>query len=194
MNPPKIARTLSALAVACGTTRKTIGSWLKKADCPGRRADGSFSVTRWKQWISETELGSRSASADRNPRLQALKNEKLRLQTIKIGLQAEVIALQTEHLALQNRVARGELLSEQEVCRVVGDLWGKMIAQLRQMKNRVSTQVCGLDSGSAARILREDMRACLREFSIPRGLEKHPFFGPLREQLEELHAEIEEGV
>lgn len=184
MKPPRIARTTSQLATACGTTRRTIGTWLKMDGNPGRRADGSFSVTRWQTWIAAKGLGTRTAAAEGDPKLQALRREKLKLQAEKIALEAAAVALENARL-------RGELWPEQDVSRVVAASWSAMIGQLRQTKHRIAAQVCGLDSGSAARVLDADLRQTLKEFSIPEGLARHSFFGKVRAQIEELQAALD---
>ncbi len=181
----KLASSTKALAAELGCTRRTISAWLKRPDSPGRTATGGFNISRWQKWISENGLGTRTSSADRDPRLQALKNEKMRLQS-------EKIALETVAVAIQNRVARGELVRMDDAKRVVGDAWGAMLRQLRQTKHRISAQVCGLDSGTASRLLADDLAQTMRQFSIPEGLARHPYFGPLRAQIEELHDVLQE--
>jgi len=187
MKPPRIARTTSQLATACGASRRTISAWLKVDGNPGRRADGSFSVTRWQKWIAANGLGSRTAAAERDPTLEPLRREKLRLQT-------EVLQLQAAAAARENSVARGELFPEREAARVITDSWRAMILQLRQTKHRISSQVCGRDSGSAARLLSTDLAETLRQFQLPEGL-RHPFYARVREQLATLHNELlKEGI
>lgn len=184
----KIAATTSALACELGTTRRTVSAWLKRDDCPGRRADGSFSVTRWKKWIAANGLGTRTAAAERDPALDGLRRQKLRLQSEKIALEAAAVALQNARL-------RGEVWSQAEVCRVVVASWRAMILQLRQTKHRISSQLCGRDSGSAARVLSADLAETLRQFQLPEGLANHPFFAKIKEQLEKLHADLrKEGI
>jgi len=183
----KTARTQKALAAACGTTRTTIGTWLKMDGNPGRRADGSFSVTKWKAWIAETGLGTRTGAADRDPRLAAAKAQKLKLQ-------AEKIALETEHISIENAVSRGELFPEQEAAKVIGGGFGHMITALRGIKHRVNCLVAGRTTGDAELILEREIREALAQWEIPRGLEKHAFFGPLRKKLLDLNAALDREV
>lgn len=180
----RIAPTTKALAAELGTTRRTVSSWLKREDCPGRTAAGGFNVRKWREWMQTSGVGARTLSATSDPQLEALRREKLKLQTEKIALEAAAVSLQNARL-------RGELWPEQDVSRVVAASWSAMIGQLRQTKHRIAAQLCGLDSGSAARVLDADLRQTLKEFSIPEGLAKHPFFGKVRARIEELQAALD---
>ena len=179
----KIARTIGHLATALGCSRKTVSSWLKKADCPGRRADGSFSVARWQKWIQENGLGSRTTASDRHPILEPLKREKLKLQS-------EKIRLETDALELQNQIARGELIKNDAACQVVVAGFSHTVTALRSMKHRINGLVAGRTPGDAERIIDREIREALAQWEIPRGLENHPFFGPLRKKLKDLNAEL----
>jgi len=183
----KIVRTLGHLAAACGTSRQTLGGWLKLDGNPGRRADGSFSVSRWQKWVAESGLGSRAASADRDPRLDPLKREKLRLQSKKL-------ALETEGATLQNAVSRGELESEMTACHVILDPYRDFIQELKGVKHRVGHIVSGQTSGEATRILSKELTACIARWQLPEVYRNHPFYGKLKAELARLNAElVEEG-
>ena len=182
----RIARTTGELAAQLGTTRRTITAWLKRSDSPGRTAAGGFNVGKWRDWMQTSGVGARTLSADSDPRLLELRKEMMCCQ---VARQKEA----TRALTLQNSVARGELVRMDEAKQVIGTAYSSMMLQLRQMKHRVSAVVCGQDSGTASRILAEDMARTLAAFSIPEGLSRHPFFGELKTQLDLLHSELREA-
>ena len=183
MNPPKISRSINELSVALGCTRRTVSSWLKMDGNPGRRSDGSFSVTKWQKWISETGLGTRTNASEKNPVLDPLRREKMIVQTQKI-------ALETESVALGNQIARGTLANELDVCKVVLDPYRDFIQELKGVKHRVGHIVSGQTSGDAASILGKELTGCLARWSLPEVYRKHPFYGQLKAELARLNAEL----
>ena len=177
----KIASTTAALAAQLGTTKRTITTWLKRPDSPGRTATGGFNVARWKAWLASTGLGTRTTAAESNPRLLELKREKL-------VMQCELIGLQSESIALKNALARGDSVKLDDARRILGNAWMAMITRLRSTKHRISQQVCGLDSGAAEKILSEDIKETMRQVQLPEGYGRDPFWSKIREVIAKTHA------
>lgn len=184
--PKKAAWVASqvALAEVLGVDRQTIKAWLKVVGNPGKGKDDRYDVEAWREWQAgnsyntsqELDLGDE----DEPVTIVGLKAQKLREEISRL-------TEDTGRLKLANELARGELITLDEAKQVIGNAYSAMVSALRQMKHRIAAQVCGLDSGSAAKVIGKDMDETLRKFSIPEGLKKKRCWLQCSKELDDLH-------
>jgi len=176
---PAWAKSQVALAEVLGVDRKTIKEWLKIPGNPGKNKDDRYDVEAWREWQAansyNTTQDQETLVGDESVTIVGLRAQKL---------QEEILRLKqdSERLKLANEVERGELITLDEAKQVIGNAYSAMIAALRQMKHRISSQVCGLDSGSITRRLWfGEMKEPSRSWSSPSAMTPpSPKTGPIR--------------
>lgn len=126
-----VAKTVVELAAALGVTRRTISAWRKLPGAPQPAANGSHSVTAWRDFVRDNSLkGSGEISGGQ---VEALKARKLL---------AEV-----EERELKVAVKKGEYVLIEDVRRRWLTLVGKAIALMRaKFENELPPIMSGLDA------------------------------------------------
>lgn len=170
-----------ALAEVLGVDRKTIKEWLKMPGTPGKAKDDRYNVEDWREWQSANSYKTGDENVD------TLVPEDG--DTI-VALKQRLMRAQAEKVEIENKVRKGELISEEEVCRVVVDAFAGMVSSLRQTKHRVSSQMSGLDSGTASKVLGKDMEDCLRKWALGEWAKKKPFYQSVYATLRDLHGKF----
>lgn len=126
-----VARNLVELSNALGVTRRTLSNWRKMKGAPQPAANGSHSVTEWRDFVRANDL--KCGSDTTGLQTEALKARKLL---------AEV-----EERELKVAVRKGEVVSTDLVRRHWLTLVGKAISLMRaKFENELPPIMSGMDA------------------------------------------------
>lgn len=167
---PLYVGTQEALASHVGAERKSIQRWSKRKDCPGKTKDG-YDVKAWRAFVERNNLGgTRKKSKD------------------KAALECEKLTLENERRRLINAKERGEVMSNDEVCKTLSDMMAGFVLRCRQIPNDLAQEVVGLSPGEATKRIRREMDQALEQLSLGEWAQKKTFwsrvFAELRAQQE----------
>lgn len=160
--------TQEALAVHLGVERKSIQRWEKKTDCPGRTKAG-YNVQDWESFIEKNKLGRKPATKG------------------KIDLDNEKIALGNERMRLVNARLRGEVISQDEVLKVLGEMLQGFVLQLGAMKHTIAEECVGLPKGEATKRIDRRHKEVLAEIALGSWAQKKTFWSKVSAGLSDLH-------
>lgn len=174
---PMWVPNLSSLAEALGCDRRTLQRLLKLEGNPGKREDGSFSLTAWKLWAMEHGRLKRQVSTPD-------KNE----------LECRALLLRNEKLEVENAERRGELMHVDEVTRVLTEMVGAFVQGLRGLKHTLSPQVVGVPVGEAAKRIGREIDEHLTRLSLGEWAKKKVFWSVVYAHLLDLRRNCSLGV
>jgi hypothetical protein len=160
--------TQEALASHLNADRKSIQRWSKKPDCPGK-VKGGFNLTAWRAFMEKNGLGRKVAS----------KN--------KTDLEAEKIALGNEKLRLVNEKLRGEVMSGDEVVKVLGEMVAGFVLQLNATKHTIAEETVGLPVGEAVKRVDRRHKEALESLALGSWAQKKTFWSKVFVALSDLH-------
>jgi hypothetical protein len=163
---PKYVGTQEALAAHLDCDRKSIQRWMKREDCPGKTPDG-YDVEAWREMVQKAGLGRKRTS----------KSEA--------SLKCEKLALENERRRLINEKLRGEVLHQDEVCKVLTDMMAGFVLGLRQLPNELAQEVIGLTPGEANKRIRRGVDERLEQLALGEWAQKKTFWSRV---YAELHA------
>lgn len=84
-----VAPSWPKLALELGISRKTLGLWRKMKGSPPPKADGSHDVRRWKEFMVERGLGSKTEIiGDTDP---VLRSRKLKAEVLQREIKVETL-------------------------------------------------------------------------------------------------------
>lgn len=159
--------TQEALAAHLGVERKTIARWQKHKDCPGRVKEG-YNLPNWRAFVERNNLGRKPKKGKAD-----LDNEKL--------------ALGNEKLRILNARLRGELTSQDEVIRVLGEVFQSFVIQLTQAKHSLAQEIVGLSEGEAIKRIDRIHKDLLGEIALGGWAQKKTFWSKVSAALSDLH-------
>jgi hypothetical protein len=159
--------TQEALASHLGVERKSIARWQKHKDCPGRAKEG-YNVKDWKAFVERNNLGRKPHKG-------------------KAELDNEKIALGNEKLRILNARLRGELASQDEVIRVLGEVFQAFVIQLGQAKHTLAQEVVGISEGEAIKRIDKIHKELLGEIALGNWAQKKTFWSKVSAALSDLH-------
>ena len=213
----EIRITDSQRAGELGVCRQTFQKWSKLPGAPARNAP----VADWIAFMQERDLGKRSGGSDPD------KEEKIAVQIEILDSKTEVICLEIDKLLggrrwngepsatlpearlryltaqrdrgiIDLRVAKGELLDEREVSRVVMPYWKSAMDRLKGLKHQIAQMLVGLNAEQAEKVIEEALTEAMAQFQLPDVYATHPFYGPiigdLKAQVEKLVREGFDGI
>ena len=212
--PSTWVKSQTGLALVLNVDRQTIRKWLKIPGNPGKRKDDRYDVEDWRAWQKVNSFKTGDGNAI-NPPASSLPASNAPatdshdstldeegepdgsmlndLRAKKLAEEVKRIKEDSARLKLQNEVERGELISLDEMKQVVGDAWSAMIAGLNQMNHRIAQQVVGLDSGAASKVIKAEVRECLRKFNLPNGVKKKRIWKDFSRVLDDLQQKQNPG-
>ena len=161
--------TQEALAARLGVERKSIQRWEKKPDCPGRTATG-YHVADWEAFIERNRLGRKKKATGG-----------------KLDLESEKIALSNERARLVNAKLRGEVISQDEVIKVLGEMLQGFVLQLGQAKHTIAEECIGMSKGEATKRIDRRLKEVLGEISLGSWAQKKTFWSKVSAALSDLH-------
>jgi hypothetical protein len=149
------------LAKKLNAARKTVARWMKEDGCPGKTEKG-FNVAAWQLWVAESGKAPRAVPT-----------------MTKQDLDAEHVRLKNEKLELEMSIKRGELISQDEACKVFGEMVSGFVTELRQMKHQIPADLIGVDVGEAAKRLGKEVDERLTSLSLGNWAQKKMFWSAL---------------
>ncbi len=178
---PVWAKSQVELAKHLRCSRKQISRFLKiegEDAAPAPTSDGRYNVTLWKLWAQE------------HGHLQ----KKLSNAADRQLLEDRTIELRNERLEIDNAVRRGELMSVDEVCRVITDMVGGVVDTARGMKHALAPRVVGLTVPEATkRIGQEIDQNVLTKLSLGEWAKKKVFWSKVSAHLSDLRKRFSLG-
>ena len=174
---PMWVPNLTALSDALGCDRRTLQRLLKLEGNPGKREDGSFSLTAWKLWAMEHGRLKRQVSTPD-------KNE----------LECRALLLRNEKLEVENAERRGELMHVDEVTRVLSEMVGAFVQGLRGLKHTLSPQVVGVPVGEAAKRIGREIDEHLTRLALGEWAKKKVFWSVVYAHLLDLRRSFSLGA
>lgn len=159
--------TQEALAAHLGVERKSISRWQKRKDCPGRTENG-FNIRDWEAFMERNRLGRKPNKS-------------------KADLDNEKIALGNERLRLINGKLRGELASQDEVVKVIGEMMQGFVQQLGTMKHTIAEECIGVPKGEAVKRIDRRHKEVLAEIALGQWAQKKTFWSKVSAALSALH-------
>jgi hypothetical protein len=174
---PMWVPNLSALADALGCDRRTLQRLLKLEGNPGKREDGSYSLTAWKLWaIEHSRLKKQVSTPDKNE------------------LECRALLLRNEKLEVENAERRGELMHVDEVTRVLTEMVGAFVQGLRGLKHTLSPQVVGVPVGEAAKRIGREIDEHLTRLALGEWAKKKVFWSVVYAHLLDLRRSFSLGA
>jgi hypothetical protein len=119
-------------------------------------------VSAWQLWVAETGKSPRAVPS-----------------LTKADLDTENVRLKNEKLELEMSIKRGELISQDEACRVFGEMVSGFVTELRQMKHQIPANLIGVDVGEAAKRLGKEVDERLTSLSLGNWAQKKMFWSAL---------------
>ncbi|MDR0532529.1 MAG: hypothetical protein LBH01_01085 [Verrucomicrobiales bacterium] len=173
----EFADTVTALALALNCDRKTVQRYMKVEGNPGSDAGGKFNVGVWKQWVEEHDRLRRKRP----------KNES------KIDAELRSLLLRNEKIEIENKVRRGQLADVDEVCKVLGDLFGTLVQSARGVKHHLAPQVVGVEVGEASKRIGREMEELLNRLALGEWAKKKVFWSKVYAQFSDLRRKYSLG-
>lgn len=161
-----IVGTQEALASHLGFDRKTVQRWMKLEGCPARGKDG-YDVGMWRAWTEAKNLGKKKSRS-------------------KAELDAEKVALQNERQRLLNAKLRGEMTTQDEVIRVLGDMLSGFVLTLTQSKTTIAEEASGVSVGEATKRIDHRHKEVLATLALGEWAKKKPFWSRVYAELSSL--------
>lgn len=178
---PIWAKNMVELAKHIGCSRRQLGRYLKieGEDAPPEPAsDGRYNVMLWKIWAHEHGHLTKKLSTAADRQL----------------LEDRTIVLRNERLEIDNAVRRGELMSVDEVCRVITEMTGGVVDTARSMKHALAPRVVGLTVPEATkRIGQEVDQNLLGKLSLGEWSKKKIFWSRVSAHLSDLRKRFNLG-
>lgn len=149
------AKNQVELAEHLGCDRKTVQRWLKMEGNPSRSSDNRYDVLAWREWCNrENRLPRKAAEADK--KLSA-----------KMEAELETVRLRNRKLEMETLAQEGELMRIDEVCRVIGEMWGDVVSRLNALHHNVSPQIAGRPTAAECNgVLVPALQEVLQGFSL----------------------------
>jgi hypothetical protein len=163
----KFVGTQEALAAHLGVDRKSIQRWTKKKDCPGRLKEG-YDVDAWRAFVGKNNLGRKPNKS-------------------KADLECEKIALANERARLINAKLLGEVLHQDEVIRVLGELLAGLVTQLGQSKHTIAEECSGVAVGEGVKRVDRRHKEILQALSLGSWAQKKTFWSKVYAACFDLH-------
>jgi hypothetical protein len=177
---PVWAKNMVELASLLGCSRKQISRYLKlegEDAAPAPAADGRYNVTLWKLWAQE----------------HGYLRKKLSTAADRQLLEDRGIQLSNERKEIDNAVRRGELMSVDEVCRVITEMVGGVVDGARGMKHSLSPRVVGLTVPEATKRIGVEVDEQLQKLSLGEWAKKKIFWSKISAHLSDLHKRFNLG-
>jgi hypothetical protein len=174
---PEIADTVTALAGILGCDRKTIQRYLKVEGNPGADGDGQYHIAAWRSWVEEHNKLRR-----KRPKTES-----------KIDAELRGVILRNEKIEIENKVRRGQLADVDEVCKVLGDLFGAVVQAARDVKHHLSPQVVGVEVGEASKRIGREMEEVLNRLALGEWAKKKVFWSTVYAQFCDLRKKYHLG-
>jgi hypothetical protein len=163
----KFVGTQEALAAHLGVDRKSIARWQKKNDCPGRSKEG-YDVGAWRAFVEKNNLGRKPVKG-------------------KAELENEKIALGNERARLINEKLRGEVMHQDEVVKVICEVFAALVLQLGQSKNTIAEECAGIDRGESVKRVDRRHKEVLENLALGSWAQKKTFWSKVYAAFYDLH-------
>lgn len=179
--PDEYVGSEQALALALGyKNRTTVQHMRSHPEAPEKSKQG-YHVESWKKFDLEVWRPSRVKHAKSEENSEYAKE---RLRKIK---------LENEEREIKNRKARGDLMSKDEVCSVIGEAFSGMVAELNQQSNDVAPEVAGLEVKEAMSLLKDKNKTVLQNFALGKWAKKKVFWQDVYAEFQSLQATLSLG-
>lgn len=175
--PGVFVETVKELAEKLGCDRKTVQRYMKQEGNPGSTEDGKFDVQKWQAWVEAngkqiTKRHKGDSKADEELRKLKLQNERLRIE---------------------NDVRLGNLISVDEVCKLLTEMTGGFSQEIRGIKHTLAPQVVGVSVGEASKRIGRECEVSLSKLALGDWAKKKPFWARVSAHLSDLHKKFSLG-
>lgn len=178
---PVWARSQVELAQHLGCSRRQLARYLKiEGDdaAPAPTSDGRYNVTLWKIWAQD--------HGHLRKKLAGAADRQL--------LEDRTIQLRNEKLEIENAVRRGELMSVDEVCRVISEMYSAARDSALAMTHGTAPRVSGLPVPEITKRLRSDLNdAFFAKLSLGEWAKKKVFLSKVSAHLSGLREKFSLG-
>lgn len=179
---PIWAKNLVELAKHLGCSRRQLGRYIdiEGEDAPPEpTSDGRYNVTLWKIWAAE----------------HGHLKKKLSTAADRQLLEDRTIQLRNEKLEIENAIQRGELMSVDEVCRVITEMTAGVVDTARSMKHVLAPRVVGLTVPEATKRIGQEVDTnLLTKLSLGEWAKKKVFWSKVSAHLSDLRKRFNLGV
>jgi len=161
------------LAEFLNCSRSTINRLLRKDGAPAKTADGKYPLVEWQEFYAKN---NKDATVDDAELLLERKAKRRRAE----------VALEKEELELA--IAKGELISTEEACRIVSQAFAGTVQGMKDMEHTLAPLCSGLDVPAARAEIRKGSIKALEKFSLGDWAKKKAFWRTVYVLLRDLQA------